>query len=334
MSKIISASAPVRIDFGGSTLDLLPLIEIFPENIVTNLAVSLNAEVEISLGQGTFTVSSLRDQKDYSFNSLTGMKEDKSTRLFAYAIEHLAPDISGINIRYNTGSPYGAGLGGSSSLLVAFNAALLSMLGEKYIKESIVHLSGDIEQKLIEGPIGKQDYIAASFGGLSVIKFTGENKFIREELSLHGLPFADILAVYFTREPHFSGNTNFEIARSCMNGDTVILQKMKRIEENSKAIYNSLRNNDIPGLIKNLHKEMHLRRDLLPSITTPIIDQMEEEAIALGGALKVCGAGGGGSVFVILPNGNFHEFDKKVKEIGAIKLDAEIHTNGVTVLER
>ena len=67
--------------------------------------------------------------------------------------------------------PAGSGLGSSSSYAVGLIKALLAYKNETSSKGKLANTACDVEIKILNKPIGKQDQYAASFGGLNLLEF-------------------------------------------------------------------------------------------------------------------------------------------------------------------
>lgn len=328
MPKIVKSSAPVRIDFGGSTLDLTPLVPSFPANIVTNLAVSLRATVQCSRMKNGIFIEDASAEQTYEFNDLESLSEDKRLILFYKPLKSM--DIrGGIKIGYKTGSPFGAGLGGSSALLIALLQGLhIFQTGGPLDDMELVEKAASIEKGIIGGPTGKQDYISAVKGGLNAIRFRGET------IGIEPVPFdlddlSKRLCVLFTGKPHFSGDNNFTIVNKVLNNDIGTIDGLKRLEESSTAVYSALKRMDFKEIISSIDEEMKIRMEVLPSFITPMIAELADYARRKGGALKVCGAGGGGSVFMIFKDKIPEDFRDSASALGALPLECRPDMNGL-----
>lgn len=330
MTETIHTSAPARIDLAGGTLDLLPLLSMFRENAVINLAVSLRADIKIKKTAAGITIINNNRARKETFSALDELAEANDTLLFYHALK--AARISeGIEIAFETGSPFGAGLGGSSVLLIALLKGLFLFNGSKIENDLLIDTAGEIEKEIIKGPVGKQDYIAAVHGGLNGIRFDESGKYFLESLEPSLDWLGEKTAVCFTGQEHFSGNTNFKIVDKCLNGDAETIRVMKALEANSNHIYEAIKTRDASALLGLLRLEMNLRKELLPGITTPRIELLREKAESLGGALKVCGAGGGGSVFVFFPERVPAEFSEFAVGNGARMLECGPDKKGLIV---
>ena len=79
-----------------------------------------------------------------------------------------------------------------------------------------------------------------------------------------------------------------------------------------------------------LHEEWKLRRTNAPGITTPLIDKLIAAARKQGArAAKVCGAGGGGCVIVLVEEGSRERVHEAIRKNGGQPLDFQVARNGL-----
>jgi D-glycero-alpha-D-manno-heptose-7-phosphate kinase len=92
-----------------------------------------------------------------------------------------------------------------------------------------------------------------------------------------------------------------------------------------------LRNNwnEIGRLV---NEEWAFRRRNLPTISTPMIDRIIKSAGAAGAlAGKVCGAGGGGCVALVIEPDARSRIEAVIKKVGAALLPMKVAREGVEV---
>ena len=278
-------SAPARIDLGGGTLDVPPLHYLIENSLTLNLAIDLRVSIDVRRGGSGLLFT--RDEQPQQLDSLP---------IFSLVLDHFA--VRDVDIHLQTAIPKAAGLGGSSSLVVALVHAL-GLAGPEVVGDVTV-----LEHRLLGKPAGTQDAVAAIFGGLSKITFE------------HGTPHRQALACpSFLREPlylayskvqHHSGINNWAIIKAVCEGDRDMRNTLQALCENSYAMVAAIAENNRDQFTELLQTEARLRRDLCPSITTP---EMEAFAKHFGERLacKVCGAGGGGAMFLFGENPDVDE---------------------------
>jgi D-glycero-alpha-D-manno-heptose-7-phosphate kinase len=81
-----------------------------------------------------------------------------------------------------------------------------------------------------------------------------------------------------------------------------------------------------------LATEWENRKRLAPGVTTPAIETLIARAMAAGAkAAKVCGAGGGGCLFCLVPPDDVTAVQESLADGGARILDFRIETTGLHV---
>ena len=164
----IVASAPCRIDFGG-TLDISSLHYPLRHLVPSTVNIALDRRTTASLRPSTddrIHVSSagfadaVFDPSDAPYDHPLGL-------MFAVADYFNA---SGVHIHIHSSSPPKSGLGGSSvaavALIAAFSKALIAKGVKGISRDRMVLLAHAIEQSVAGVPCGLQDQLAAAFGGV------------------------------------------------------------------------------------------------------------------------------------------------------------------------
>src|SRR5580692_2001255 len=168
----VFSHAPCRVDLAGSTLDIWPLY-LFHENAVTvNFAVDRYARASIEPRAGkaiTFRSTDLNREAAYdSLEQLVAAKKHLLP-LAAEIVRFFRPE-GGFHLETGSEAPAGAGISGSSALIIATTSAFNKWLKRGYSIERVREISQNIEARLIRVPTGCQDYYPAMYGGVSAIE--------------------------------------------------------------------------------------------------------------------------------------------------------------------
>src|SRR3990170_114111 len=304
MGDLIVASAPTRIDFAGGTLDIPPLNLFHQPAITVNVAIDLAAEVRVRRRAGRsirlFAVDQQRQLLWPSREKISWSREP-FLELAARLIRSLAPD-TGLDIWTDCHAPAGAGTGGSSALAVATAAALAAVTGQRLDRHTLIEQARSIETQAIHVPTGYQDYYAAAYGGASAIEFgltgirrlpVGTKAFL-EQLERH------LLLVYLGK-PRFSGANNWELFKRHIEGNRKTVALFEALKENAVSMRNAFLNQDVARIAELLNRDWSIRRRALPAMSSPAIDRLIR-ALRRAGALgaRVCGAGGGGCLALVI----------------------------------
>src|SRR3982751_4968798 len=148
----ITAKAPCRVDLAGGTLDIWPLY-LYHKNAVTlNFAVDRYTYCTITsrLDEEIRLFSDdLKGEETYpNLETLRATKKHKLP-LAAECLKFFRPD-DGIDLRTNSESPAGAGISGSSSLLIATCSALNKYTSAGFHVEKIREIAQNIEARIIQ----------------------------------------------------------------------------------------------------------------------------------------------------------------------------------------
>jgi len=330
-ASAIVAHAPCRADLAGGTLDLWPLYLFHPGALTLNFALEILTTCRITpLDDARIELSSLDTQKQESFANLDELNASRDHRhvLAAYLVRFFAPE-HGLKVETNSQSPAGAGISGSSALMVATTAALARFTHRDLDLEQMRVLAQNVEAQIISVPTGCQDYYPALYGGVNAIHLDPDG--IRrapvpvapEEIEMRFL-------LAYTGAPRQSGINNWEVFKAHIDGDRHIFQNFERISSIAADMHQALLRHDWEGVARLLREEWDLRRSNAPGITTPLIDKLIDSATNNGGrAAKVCGAGGGGCVLFMVEEGAKDRVGKAVAEAGGRILPFKVAREGL-----
>src|SRR6478736_1081989 len=181
----IFSKAPCRVDLAGGTLDIWPLY-LYHDNAVTlNFAVNRYASCTLETRPDSQIVLRSRDlDAEEVFADLEALQSAKRYKLplLAYLVKFFAPP-TGINLSTDSEAPAGAGISGSSTLIIAVASALNKLTGAGYPIEKLREIAQNVEAQIIRVPTGAQDYYPAMYGGASVIEL-GEEGITRKALAV------------------------------------------------------------------------------------------------------------------------------------------------------
>ena len=300
----IKAEGSVRVDLLGGTLDLNPINLILPNVVTLNLATSLKAKVHITEldFDGVEIVS--RDYnstdrfKSSDFTEANFQKGFFGNLTFIAHLLNLFGIQKGVRLELESGSPPGAGLGGSSAMGVTCYAAFSRFLGLDFDKIEAIQKVNSIEARILDcGPAGYQDYYPAMFGGILGLVATPGRVHVEQ---LYTDELKDVLeshvTLVYSGETRLSGINNWEVYKAFFNKDRAVRAGLSEIADLSYNAYLSIKKKDYAGLIPLIGLEGEERRKLFPGILTPSMQELHSEIKSLGSHLgmKICGAGGGG----------------------------------------
>jgi len=330
----IEVTGSVRVDLVGGTLDLNPINLILKDVVTMNVATSLKAKVKLTkieedhihfiskdynsenkFGASLFTEENLRGK---SFGPLT---------FLCQILDHFKIH-SGLKIELESGSPAGAGLGGSSAMGVTFYSALAEFKNLPLVKEQAIRVVNGIEARILDsGPAGYQDYYPALHGGVlalhpSVDGVVVEQVFTKEiKKSLE-----ESITLVYSGEQRHSGMNNWEVYKGFFDKNYDMRSGLQSISKISSEAYKALKEGNIPLLLQKIGEEGDIRKNQFPGIVTPsmksLYNSLKEAVPNLG--MKICGAGGGGCFLFIHKPEESELVAKAILEAGMEKLDFQI----------
>lgn len=335
MTELIVARAPTRIDFAGGTLDIPPLYLFHQPAFTVNVAIDLVAEVTVTRRPGRAIRLEAFDQG----RQLTWSSRDKIAwtrqpflEMLARLIQSLAPD-GGLDVRTNCQAPAGAGTGGSSALAVATAAALTAAAGRPLNRRVLIEYAKSIETQAIHVPTGYQDYYAAVYGGASSIEFglTGIRRTAIAEKAFLSQLERHLLLLYLGK-PRFSGANNWDLFKRHMDRDRRTLALFSALQENALAMRQAFLAQDLQDIARLLNRDWESRRQALPTMSNPAIDGLIR-SLRRAGAIgaRVCGAGGGGCLALIIEPEARATLIALAEAAGVKSLPCVINTRGLTV---
>ncbi|MBC8514508.1 hypothetical protein H8D30_01420 [bacterium] len=316
--------APTRIDLAGGTLDIWPLTLLVKNPSTLNVAISLEAEVQVTPAKSWEVVA---EDIDVSV-AFQGLDDPVLDRLpLIREVLHSTPLKEPLHIRTHSAVPLGSGLGGSSTLVVA----LLKALDPARKGWGLVKEARNIEGGMLRLPPGFQDAGAAVFGGISHFCWSMKGwERVSRELSSW---LSERMTLVFSGATRFSGTTNWDVFKAGFDGDKGVLGSLERIAISSYEAFEALINEDVERLAESLAQEMNARIHLNSDILSPVMEEQIEASLGAGALVgKVCGAGGGGCFLLLHPPARREAIAQTVEEKGGTVLAATPQSKGVRTI--
>src|SRR6185437_957120 len=320
-------------DLAGATLDIWPLYLFHESPVTVNFAVNRYTGCAITTHRNPKIILRSKDQNtSETFESFAYLKAAARYQLpiLARLIRHFAPD-TGFVMECFSEAPAGAGISGSSALMISTATALNRLTGAGHKLEKIREISQNVEAQVIRVPTGAQDYYPAMYGGVSSIALTPAG-IVRKPLPVEANELNQRFVLVYTGAPRNSGINNWEVMKGHIDGNRSIHRNFDRIADIANSMHAALEKHDWDGAGKLMREEWTYRRKNIPAITTPLIDRLVTTARRAGSAgAKVCGAGGGGCVVFLVEPGAKNKVITALKAAGGLMLDALVAPKGVEV---
>jgi D-glycero-alpha-D-manno-heptose-7-phosphate kinase len=323
----IDCSAPTRIDLAGGTFDIWPLYLFHDHAQTINAALSLRASCTLeSRADGRVELRSEDTGESASASSAEAL--DLTHLPLLARLVHTF-DVSGITLTTRSDSPVGAGIAGSSAMNIAITKALSVWTGRFTSDAEVMLTAMNVEAQVIHVPTGAQDYRPALYGGVSAVELnaTGVR---RVQLDLPAAELTARIVVAYTGASRNSGINNWEVMKRRIDGDPAVVAAFNGIRDAAVGMRQALSAQDWTAASRHLNAEWDCRTKLAPGVTTPEITALLAAARAAGAtAGKVCGAGGGGCLFCLVPPDRKTAVAQALTAGGARVLDCTIDDDGV-----
>lgn len=307
--KSCTALGSVRVDLLGGTLDLNPINLILPNVVTLNLATSLKAKVTVTAidFDGVEIIS--RDYGTTSKFHSADFTDEKLRNNFFGNLTFIAHILNlfgihkGVSLDLESGSPPGAGLGGSSAMGVTCYSALSQFLKIEFDRIDAIHKVNALEARILDcGPAGYQDYYPAMFGGVLGLIAAPGNVIVEQLYSEELKEFLEShLTLVYSGETRLSGINNWEVYKAFFNKDQAVRSGMTEIARLSHRALEVIHQNKLDELVELIGQEGEERRKLFPGILTPSMQELYRDLKSHGShlGLKICGAGGGGCFLLV-----------------------------------
>jgi len=275
--RVITASAPARIDFGGGWTDVAPYTTAVG-GAVCNVAIELRAVATVCAAE------------------LPVAPDDPLLRA-----AWQRAGMPAVSIGLTSDIPVGSGLGGSSAAGIALAAALGAWRGQRLAPRELAELSRSTETETMGLAGGCQDHYAAAYGGALLLTCGTET--VATPVSLRDAAADELelrALIVNTGASRISSDTITAVMHAYRDKDTKTCASLRRMADLAPLMAESLARGDIDNLGALVAAQWAAQRALHPSITTPLIDRIVADA-ELAGALgaKALGASGGGCVLVV-----------------------------------
>ena len=296
MAETVVARAPARIDFGGGWTDVPPYGEEMG-GFVCNLAITRYAVVTLGDDSGP-----------------TAPPDDLTRAAMRSA------RLDGVGVQVASDFPPGAGLGGSSAVGVAIQAAISAWRDETVDRETLARRSRGVEVDELGVAGGWQDHYAAAFGGALGLAFS-------HGIAVRSLPMSNEIAtelerrciVAYTGQSRISGATITAVLEAYRERVPRVMSALARMAELARAMADAIAAGSIDDLGELVSEHWTHQRALHSRITTPAIERTLEAARDAGGiGGKALGASGGGCVLAIARVGRERDVRESVGRVATL----------------
>lgn len=292
---MIITRTPFRVSFAGGGSDIASFYEKHGGCV---LSTAINKYMYISVHPSF-------DRKEtvlkYSKRETVMDTKDIEHNYFRQVLTNL--NVSGVELVSTADIPSGTGLGSSSSFTVGLLHALYAFKGKYVSRERLAAEASEVEIEQLGNPIGKQDQYAAAYGGFNYIEFQKDGGVFVEPIIMNHDSFRTLesnLMMFYTGQLHSASAILKEQKKNITAGQREAnLLKMCGL---ARDLREELQKNNIDAMGQILHQNWVLKKTLANGISSPVIDEAYERALAAGAiGGKLLGAGGGGFLLFYVP---------------------------------
>jgi D-glycero-alpha-D-manno-heptose-7-phosphate kinase len=334
----VSVQGSVRVDLVGGTLDIHPLSAVLKNVVTLNMATSLMAKVKIvPINEPGISIHSA----DYNLTQHFELEDFKDPLAEKFGpliyVAHLISyfqnkkklqTVCNFRMEIQSGSPAGAGLGGSSAMGVTVYKALCLFLGFDFDRVTAIKVASFIEAKILDcGPTGYQDYYPAMYGGVLALLPTEEGveveQMFRAEIEK---PLLSRLTLVYSGQSRLSAINNWEVFKGFFDRKNEMRLGLERLAQTAAKAYSAFKIHDWDLFAELVAQEGQIRMGLFPNIATPKMQELWNGLNRNGKnvGLKVCGAGGGGCFLLVHSSDDKERVHRAIENAGMSVLKLEI----------
>lgn len=345
--KIVRSRAPIRITFGGGGTDIYP----YDKN---HKGICINA----TINRYVYSTLRLRDDKKINIRSdiinLYGgfetykqsfeniseveIKEEDPLNIVKAIILEMEPGF-GFDLYLRSEVPPHSGLGASASLCISVIGVLNHLRKKNRLtRHEIAETAFRVEEKRMNNKGGRQDQYTATFGGINLYEFNGENNIrinpidTRRDVLLE--LEKNLLIISSGRRGRSSGDVHREESEQGLFQDAEKINNLHEIKDNAVEMEFNLRRGNLKRFGELIFEGWEKKKKFNSKITNTYIDALVEEAIANGAiGVKLMGAGGGGHLLIYCKPDREHKISEVLVERGGKTIDFSFDFEGLKVWE-
>lgn len=228
--------------------------------------------------------------------------------------------------------PSGSGLGSSTAFIVGLLKGILKFSGQELTNKDLFYKTVEIERNAINKYCGLQDAAAICFGGINHFQFKKKKKIIVKNLSNqnYNLKLLDNNSYIIYSNQVRNSNS---ILKNYKYNKTDILNDLNKISLEGIKEFKK-KKLDIKLFSQLIREGFELKKKLSNKIISPKINILLEHLNEMNiNSYKVCGAGGGGFIYVFAKPNQIEKLKKKSKNIKVIPINIYKEKNKVEILK-
>ena len=298
---MIVSRTPLRVSFFGGGTDYP---DYFNRGRGAVVGMAIDKYVYISALRLTATLD-YRYKLSYSKVEMVAALEDIQHPVVREVIRH-AGLVDSLDMSIMADLPARSGLGSSSSFTVGFLNLVAALQKRQMTKVDLARQAVFVERELLHENVGVQDQYHAAFGGLNRFDFVGSRTRITpvQMTAPCQAALTTSLFLLYTGVTRFASDTlNEQMARTRSGASNADLSHLLTLTDQAVDV---LECEEPEVMLRDfgamLHEGWQTKKRLSSKVSSPEIDALYDAARAagsLGG--KLCGAGAGGFLLMLVP---------------------------------
>lgn len=230
--------------------------------------------------------------------------------------------VGGVSLTIKSDIPIGAGAGSGAALAVSLVKAISELYERKLTNEKVNELAFEIE-KISHGNPSGGDNSTCCHGGLIWFQKNSKNTVVplKEEI---GYKLENFVLVVTKKVKPSTGELIQHVRNLDEDYRNERIGKLGKLTKEMRAVLKNKNFNRMKQIINDTQK---ILAEI--GVSTSEIDKINSDIMSIGGAAKLCGAGGGGVVLC------YHENKKKlietIKKLGYEPLEVYLGVEGVRI---
>lgn len=329
------AKAPLRLGLAGGGTDVSPYCDQYG-GAVLNVTLKMYAYCflqEENTGKIIFHSKDYNIITEHSAGSpvpLTGQLD-----LFAHiynSLQNRFPHrVSGFRLTTYTEAPYGSGLGGSSTLVVAIIKCFTEWWRLPLSDYEIAQLAYTLEREEAGLQGGRQDQYAASFGGLNFMEFYADRVIVnplRLKVDILNELEASLL-LCFTGRSRASADIIKSQAANAQAGEKKSIEAMHQVKRDAIEMKEAVLTKNLRQFSRILDRSWQNKKKMSDLISNVEIDHLYDFSQQHGAkAGKISGAGGGGFMMLYVDPPQKFDLVKALEQRGHRTYDVSFSEHG------
>jgi len=321
---IYRSKAPLRIGLAGGGTDVSPYCDLYGGTVL-NATISLYAYASIEpLDEPMIIIEAIDRNEKVTYPNTDELPIDGRLDLASGVYNRIVREYgklpSGFKITTYVDAPAGSGLGTSSTLTVAILGAFAEWLKLPLGEYDIAHMAYQVERIELAMAGGKQDQYAATFGGVNLMEFYGNDTVIVNPLRIKDRYMYELgnnLLLYFTATSRLSSTIIEAQSKNVTDKNQTSIDAMHQLKEQARMMKEALLKGKIHDIGAILDYGFRFKKQMAQGISNPLMDEIYETALkagATGG--KITGAGGGGFMMFYCPANTNYSVKEALSRFG------------------